>query len=179
MLTEITKHLDDFYGYQRQSYISYEKENRTISKKFTIEYCDDEGKLERVGLLREYGGLEIDDVYHSRHFEEKTCTGLRDSFEGIVVNTYIHMLFNPKIYDVKLFEEIYDGDELVQERWIAFPSTFYYELARVIEKSVTESRDNLQKQVEPLEKEVNTFVEFLKEMNAENTYKEWKEKRRA
>lgn len=178
MLTEITKHLDDFYGHQRQSYISYEKEGKTIHKKFTIEYCDDKDKLERVGLLREYGGLQIDDAYHSRHFEEKTCTGLRDSFEGIVVDTYIRMLFNPKIYDVKLFEEIYDGDELVQERWIAFPSTFYYELAKVIEKSVTESRDNLQKQVELLEKEVNTFVEFLKEMNAENTYKEWKEKRR-
>ena len=63
MLTEITKHLDDFYGHQRQSYISYEKEGKTIHKRFTIEYCDDEGKLERVDLLKEYGGLEIDDVY--------------------------------------------------------------------------------------------------------------------
>ena len=177
MLTEITKHLDDFYGHQRQSYISYEKENRTISKKFTIEYCDDEGKLERVGLLKEYGGLEIDDAYHSRHFEEKTCTGLRDSFEGIVMETYIRMLFNPKICDVKLWEQIYDGDEMIQERWIEFPGTFYHEISNVIAKDITESRDNLRKQVEPLTKEIETFHEFLKELNSENIYKEWKEKR--
>lgn len=177
MLTEITKHLDDFYGHQRQSYISYEKEGKTIHKRFTIEYCDDEGKLERVGLLREYGGLEIDDAYHSRHFEEKTCSGLRDTFEGIVMATYIGYLFNPRIYDVKLFEEIYDGDELIQERWFEFPSTFCHEIARVITKDVTESRDNLQKQVDPLVKEIETFNEFLKELNSEHIYKEWKEKK--
>lgn len=176
MLTEITKQLSDYYGYQKLSYVNYE-DKRTITKRFTIEYCDDESKLERVDLLPEYGGLEIDDVYHAVHYNEVATKSIRESFDGIVMETYIRMLFNPKICDVKLWEQIYEGDELIQERWFEFPSTFCHEMARVIAKDVTESRDNLQKQVDPLVKEIETFNEFLKEMNAENTYKEWKEKR--
>ncbi len=141
MITEITRQLSDYYGHQRQSYVNYE-DKRTITKRFTIEYCDDEGKLERVGLLPEYGGLEIDDAYHAIHYNEEVTEGLRDSFDGIVMETYIRYLFNPKICDVKLFEQIYDGDELIQERYFDFPSTFYNEMAKVIARDVTESRDN-------------------------------------
>ena len=177
MLSEKTKKLSDYFDYQRQSYINYE-DKRTITKRFTIEYCDDKGKLERVGLRSEFGGLEIDDAYHAIHYNEEATKGLRNSFDGIVMEAYIRYLFNPRICDVKLFEQIYDGDELIQERWIEFPSTFYHEIAKIIAKDVTESRDNLRKQIEPLTKELEEYKEFLKEMNAENVYKEWKEKRR-
>ena len=173
MLTEITRHLSDYYGHQKQSYINYE--SRQLRKIYTLEYCDDEGKLERVGLRSEYGGLEIDDAYHSRHYKEDEL-GF-ESMDGIAIETYIRYLFNPKICDVKLWEQIYEGNELIQERWFEFPSTFCHEIARVIAKDVTESRDNLQKQVDPLVKEIETFNEFLKELNSEHIYKEWKEKR--
>lgn len=173
MLTEITRHLSDYYGHQKQSNIFYE--TRKLRKTYTLEYCDDEGKLNRVGLLKEYGGLEIDDAYHSRHYKETADT--TETFDGIVMETYIRYLFNSKIYDVKLWEQIYEGNELIQERWFEFPSTFCHEMARVIAKDVTESRDNLQKQVDPLVKEIETFNEFLKELNSEHIYKEWKEKR--
>lgn len=174
MIAETTKYLDDYFSHQKQSYISYEKENTNITKRFTIEYCDDEKKLERVGLLKEFGGLEIDDAYYSIHFKESNRF---DTFEGIVMETYIRMLFNPKICDVKLWEQIYDGDELIQERWFEFPSTFYHEISKIIAKDITESRDNLQKQVDPLTKELADYQQFLKGMNAENVFKEWKEKR--
>lgn len=172
MITEITKTLDEYYPHQRQSNIFFEK--KPLRKRYTIEYCDDKGKLERVGLLPEYGGLEIDDAYHSRHLKEKNGT---ETFDGIATEMYLNMIFNSQICDVKMWEEIYEGDELLQERWFEMPSTFYHEFAKRVNKDITESRDNLRKQVEPLTKEIENFNQFLKEMNAENTYKEWKEKR--
>lgn len=175
MITEITKSLDDFFSHDKMSSVFYEKEGKNIRKTYMIEYCDDEGKLERLGLLPEYGGLEIDDVYHAVNYKEDSQK--TDTFDGLAIEMYLYYLFNPRICDVKMWEQIYEGDELLQERWFEMPSTFYHEFAKRVNKDITESRDNLRKQVEPLTKEIESFNQFLKEVNAEKTYKEWKEKR--
>lgn len=172
MLTEITKQLSDYYDHQKQSYIGYEE--KQLRKEFTLEYCDDQGRFERLGLRSEFGGVEIDDAYHSRHYKEDVNS--TSSFDGIAIETYIRYLFNPKILDVKLWESIYEGDELIQERWFEFPATFCHEIAKVISRDVLESRDNLRKQVDPLVKENELMREFIKTFHAEDAYKEWKEK---
>ena len=172
---KIIKHLDDYLDHQRQSSIDYEKENSNLRKTFVIEYCEDERKLERIDLCGDEG-LEYDEVYETIRLEEKDEKYF-NAFDGIAIGLYLRMLFSKRICDVKLWEEIYNGDELIQERWIEFPSTFYHEFGKMVAKDVMESRDALKKQVDPLTKEIENFNQFLKEMNAEKTYKEWKEKR--
>ena len=176
MITEKIKHLDDYYGHQKQSNQFWKPDGKQIHKIYTIEYCDDERKFNCVGIRKEFGGLDIDDAYHAIHFEE-TENDEFDTFDGIVMETYLHMLFNPKILDVKLWEQIFDGDEMVSERWIAFPCTFTSEMAKVIAKDIKENRDALRKTNEALTKENEELREFIQIHKADNAFREWQEER--
>lgn len=175
MITTTVKKLSDYYGHQKQSTIFFKKEGRNIRKEWTLEYCDDQGKFERVGLRSDFGGLDIDDAYHERTYIED---GRTESFDGIVIETYLHYLFNPKILDVKLWEQIYDGDELLQERWFEFPVTFVHEITKVINKAALTERDSAKETADYLKKENEELKEFLQIHRADKAFKEWREERR-
>lgn len=168
-----TRHLDDYFDHQRQSSIDYEAEGSHIRKRFTLEYCDDPKKLDRVDLIGPKG-LDYDDVFNSIIFEERD-EKFFNAFDGIVMEMYLHYLFSDEICAVKLFEQIYNGDELLQERWFEFPSTFRHEMAKLITQDITINRDRLRKEVDDLTKEVTLQREFIKKYHAEEAYKEFRE----
>ena len=174
MITEKKVTLDGFFDYKKQSYISWQLDRTHIRKVYVLEYCDDERKFERLGLLPEYGGLELDDVFHSITFTETEDN--TDTFEGIVMENYLGCLFNPKILDVKLWEQIYDGDTMIQERWIQPPTTFYHQHGKQVTDAIMTERDRLRKENEELEKEVEMMRRFIKSANAEKWYQEFRDK---
>ena len=147
MITTTIKHLDNYYDHDKQSLKSNRDDN--IRKRYVLEYCDNQAKFERLGYLPEHGGLKIDDVYHSIIFEE-TDSDKWETFDGIAIEMYIYYLFNPKILDVKLYEEIYKGDELLSERWFEFPATFRHEFVKHISMDIME---RARKKAEALRKE--------------------------
>jgi hypothetical protein len=159
------------YEYTRHSSIFYKKEGCKIRKEYVIEYCDDMCKLNRLGLLPEYGGLELDDVYHSITFKEneneRFCT-----LDGIAMERYLAYLFSDKIVDLKMWENIYDGDELIEERFFEFPATFCHEMARRITKDITETHDRLEKERDALLEENVKMRAFLEKYHAYDKYKE-------
>ena len=169
---------DDCTRHMCQSYVNYfDATVKPVYKKFIIEYCDDEQKFNRLGLREEFGGLEIDDVYHSLEFNETEPKGTEYTFEGIVMERYLHMLFNPKILDVKLFEQIWQGDEMIEERWIEFPVTFVHELTRIISKDVLESREIQKARADVLESEIELYQEFIEKYNATEAFRDFREEK--
>lgn len=179
MIDTITKTIeeyanDDCTRHMCQSYVGFFDTPTPVYKKFIIEYCDDKRKFDRLGLTEANGGLEIDDVYHSLEFNESEPTGTDYTFEGIVMERYLHMLFNPKILDVKLFEQIWQGDEMIQERWIEFPSTFAHSLAKVLERDLIESRDEQKKRGDAYEKENALMWGFIQKYNTNNAFEEFR-----
>lgn len=183
MIDTITKSIEDYVNdactrHMCQSYVDYfDCVVRPVYKKFVIEYCDDERKFNRLGLTEANGGLEIDDVYHSLEFNESEPTGTDYTFEGIVMERYLHMLFNPKILDVKLFEQIWQGDEMIQERWIEFPATFAYSFAKALAKDVLESRDVHKARADVLESEIQLYQEFIEKYNANDAFRDFREEK--
>ena len=173
MLSDRIRKLDDYYGHEKQSMIDFKKEGCKLRKEFVIEYCNDETKLNRLGLLPEYGGLEIDDVYHRITFKEDE-TETFHSFDGIAMQTFLFYMFSPRICDVKMWENTYDGTELIQERWIEFPCTFTRNLRSQIEKDLLKERDEYKKLAEEFSKNIGMYMAFLKRYNAEERFSEFK-----
>lgn len=159
MLSEKTKHIQDFAGHEKQSYINFENSNGTLRKKYVLEYCDDTKKLDRLGLLVEDGGLEIDDVYHRITWEE--TIGATDAFDGIAHATYLSYLFRSDICDVKLWERIFDGEEMIQERWFEYPSTYVSTLRHLIDRDTKEERDKLRREIDELKTANEQMQKFI------------------
>ena len=171
MLSTKVYNIKDYFDRSRASNIFYKAPNCNIRKEYVIEYCDDQRKLNRLGLLPEYGGLELDDVYHSITFKEDENERFY-SFDGIAIERYIGYLFNAKIVDVKMWENIYDGDELIEERFFDFPGTFCHSLARIVSKDITETHDRLEKERDALLEENAKMKAFLEKYHAYDKYKE-------
>jgi len=167
-MSEQIKHLDDYYDHEKQSDIGFELEQGTIRKRFVLEYCDNPKKFDRLGKV----GVEIDDVYDRIIFEEKETDRFR-GFESIAYQRYLFYLFNPKILDVKMWEEIYENGTMIQERFIAMPATFPHEFGKAVSRDVMENRDTLRKENEELKQTLATYTGFIKKYNADNTYQEY------
>lgn len=170
MITEKTYTLKD-YEDVRHSNIFYKAPNCHIRKEYVIEFCDDQRKFNRLGLLPEYGGLEIDDVYHSITFKEDEHERFY-SLDGIAIERYIGYLFNEKICDVRLWENIYDGEELIEERFFEFPATFCHETARKVARDIKDAYDREKQANEELVKENEKMKAFLKKYHAYERYRE-------
>lgn len=170
MLSTRTWHLKDRDEHEKQTNIFYQKEGSKLRKRYVLEYCDDPKKFERLGNI----GVEVDDVYHQVVFEETEDKEERFwGFDGIALELYLYYLFYEPILDVKLWEEIYEGDELISERYIAMPSTFHHQFGKLVNKDVMENRDALRKENEELKKTLATYANFIKKYNAEQTYQEY------
>lgn len=172
MLDEQVKHIEDYYSHEVQSYVSWNHQGKNLRKKFVIEYCDDEEKLEKVGHIYPWGVFEWDDAAHKIIFEEDPEN--LGSFEGVVMSRYLSLLFNPKVCAVKLWEEIYDGNESVQERWIEFPSTFMHSFKKRVAEDVTRERDELRKTADALAKEMDVYLAFINKYNVQKTFNEFR-----
>ena len=155
MLTERKYQLSDYFGHQKQSYVSYERPEHKLRKEYVLEYCDDEDKLNRVGLRPEFGGLEIDDAYHSKTYKESETE--TDTFDGIAISMFLAFLFRKDICDVKLWENLYLDGEMIQERWFDFPCTFMGELKRIINKDI----EDIHKTSDALAKELDVYMAFV------------------
>lgn len=171
MINTETRQVSDYYDYQTLSYVGYE--TKQIRKRYVLEYCDDKRLFNLCGERKPHGDgfYEIDDCYKSIIFEESPDD--ERSFDGIAMEMYLRFLFRDNIYDVKLYEEIREGDELIQERWIEMPSTFCHSFGKLVANDVMKSRDGLQKQVEALTKANELMKGFIKKCNAENIYEEY------
>lgn len=169
MLSTKTKKLDDYYGSEKQSFIGYELDKK-LRKRFVIEYCDDERKLERLGLRSCHGGLEIDDVYHQIILEE-TESDRFDSFDGIAMASYISCYLSKNILDVKMYEQVYDGSEMIQERYIEPPSTLTSIIESMVIKEVKAKAQELEREVKYLEEENKRMHDFITKYHADDVYR--------
>lgn len=169
MLSERTIKLPDMQGYQKQSFIGYEPE-RKLRKKFVIEYCNDVKKLEELGKIKPWGVVEVDDIYHRITLEE-TETDKFDSFDGIAMAYYISYYMRADILDVKMWEQLYDGSEMIQERYIQPPSTLASTLENIIAKEVKARAKKLEREVKYLEEENKRMQDFIEKYNAMDMYR--------
>lgn len=166
-MAERVKHLNDYYDYENQSSMT-DINDCKIRKRFVIEYCDNPKRFERLGKV----GVEIDDVYDRLFLEEKE-TDRFASFESVAYQTYLFYLFNPRILDVKMWEELWSEGKQIHERYIAMPATFCHEFGKKVARDVMENRDALRKENEELKKTLATYSDFIKKYGAERTYQEY------
>lgn len=166
-MSEQIRHLDDYYDHENQSYAT-DINGHKIRKRFVIEYCDNPRRFERLGKV----GVEIDDVYDRLILEEKE-TDRFASFESVAYQTYLFYLFNPRILDVKMWEEIWSEGKQIHERYIEMPATFHHEFAKTVARDVMENRDALRKENEELKTTLATYSDFIKKYGAERTYQEY------
>ena len=171
MLTEKTYTFKNCEYVRGLSNVFYKKDGYNIRKEYVIEYCDDACKLNRLGLLPEYGGLELDDVYHKITFKEDENERFY-TFDGVAIEWYLAYLFDSKIVDVKMWENIYDGEELIEERFFEFPATFCHSTARRIARDITDAYDREKQVNEELVKENEKMKAFLKKYHAYERYRE-------
>lgn len=169
MLSEKTRKLDNFEGWEKQSFIGYEQK-RKLRKKFVIEYCDDEKKFEELGKIKPWGIVEVDDVYHQITLEE-TENDKFDSFDGIAMAYYISYYMRADILDVKMWEQLYDGSEMIQERYVEPPSTLTSTLESIIAKEVKANAKELEHEVKYLEEENKRMHDFIEKYNAMDIYR--------
>ena len=169
MLSERTRKLDNFEGWEKQSFIGYEQK-RKLRKQFVIEYCDDEKKFEELGKIKPWGVVEVDDVYHQFTLVE-TESDRFASFDGIAMSHYICLYLRTDILDVKMWEQIYDGNEMIQERAIEPPSTFAHTIADIVTREVKQIADERKREIEYLEEENKRMQDFIEKYNAIDMYR--------
>ena len=129
--------------------ISYQKENSGPEIRYSLEYIDNKKDFDYISSGKFSRGEPWE------RYKKKAYSSLDEA-----MSYYVLYLFNPQIYDVKLFEEILIDGETVREAYIEPVSTFSWRLKKILNQDLNRANGK----IEDLEK-VNSlnqgFIDFL------------------
>lgn len=123
--------------------------NKAIDTRYTLEYIDNKKDFDYISSGKFNRGEPWE------RYKKKAYSSLDEA-----MSYYVLYLFNPQIYDVKLFEEILIDGETVREAYIEPVSTFSWRLKKILNQDLNRANGK----IEDLEK-VNSlnqgFIDFL------------------
>lgn len=129
--------------------ISYQKENSGLEIRYSLEYIDNKKDFDYISSGKFSRGEPWE------RYKKKAYSSLDEA-----MSYYVLYLFNPQIYDVKLFEEILIDGETVREAYIEPVSTFSWRLKKILNQDLNRANEK----IEDLEK-VNSlnqgFIDFM------------------
>lgn len=129
--------------------ITYQKENSGLEIRYSLEYIDNKKDFDYISSGKFSRGEPWE------RYKKKAYSSLDEA-----MSYYVLYLFNPQIYDVKLFEEILIDGETVREAYIEPVSTFSWRLKKILNQDLNRANGK----IEDLEK-VNSlnqgFIDFL------------------
>lgn len=95
--------------------------------------------------------------------------------DGHAMSAYMRLYLDKSVYDVKMFEEIYYNGELIQERYFEPEGTFRFSIAKILEESLLDAKEAMDKRVEDLEKELELYKGFVEKYNSEKLFNEYRQ----
>lgn len=129
--------------------ISYQKENSGLEIRYSLEYIDNKKDFDYISSGKFSRGEPWE------RYKKKAYSSLDEA-----MSYYVLYLFNPQIYDVKLFEEVLIDGETVREAYIEPIPTFSWGLKTIMNQDLNRANEK----IEDLEK-VNSinqgFIDFL------------------
>ena len=129
--------------------ISYQKENSGLEIRYSLEYIDNRKDFDYISSGKFSRGEPWE------RYKKKAYSSLDEA-----MSYYVLYLFNPQIYDVKLFEEILIDGETVREAYIEPVSTFSWRLKKILNQDLNRANGK----IEDLEKVSSLnqgFIDFL------------------
>lgn len=144
------------------TYTHKDYENR-LETHYTVEYIDNEKDMDYVQSGK------IDNGEPSEHYKKRSYDCIDNA-----MSFYMVSLFNPKMFDVKFFEEILLDGETIRESHIEPKSVIGNTLKQVINKSMYEDIHRANNEIEALEKKLYLVNKWFTECKpAENTFNDF------
>ena len=123
--------------------ISYQKENSGLEIRYSLEYIDNKKDFDYISSGKFSRGEPWE------RYKKKAYSSLDEA-----MSYYVLYLFNPQIYDVKLFEEI------VREAYIEPVSTFSWRLKKILNQDLNRANGKI-KDLEKVNSLNQGFIDFL------------------
>lgn len=139
--------------------VTFQEQEINVKTEYIIEYIHDPEKWKLVCN---------DAPAPWELYEKRIYDNLDDAIEF-----YMIQFFYEKCYDVKMFEDIKLDGKTIRESYIEPGNTFSYTLRKIINNAATAEIDKLRSTVESLEKEIETYSEFIKKYNAEKFFRDF------
>ena len=129
--------------------ISYQKENSGLEIRYSLEYIDNKKDFDYISSGKFSRGEPWE------RYKKKAYSSLDEA-----MSYYVLYLFNPQIYDVKLFEEILIDGETVREAYIEPIPTFSWGLKTILNQDLNRVNEKIE-DLEKLNSLNQGFIDFL------------------
>lgn len=129
--------------------ISYQNENSGLEIRYSLEYIDNKKDFDYISSGKFSRGEPWE------RYKKKAYSSLDEA-----MSYYVLYLFNPQIYDVKLFEEILIDGETVREAYIEPVSTFSWRLKKILNQDLNRANGKIE-DLEKLNSLNQGFIDFL------------------
>lgn len=144
------------------TYTHKDYENR-LETRYTVEYINNPKDMDYVC------GGKFDNGEPSERYKKRSYDCIDDA-----ISFYMVSLFNPKMFSVRLFEEILFDGETIRESYIEPKSVIGNTLKRVINKSMYDDTRRVNNETESLEKRLYLVNKWFTECKpAENTFNDF------
>lgn len=150
----------NFYGYQKGN----------VESLYTVEYIDDLKTWEQFLDVTGSGYNETIEPWEL--YKKRTYDNVRDA-----LTFYMIKYVQETTYDIKLYEEIQVNGETVLEQNIEPSATTKWSLREIVNGNLNRWNERLENENDLLGKENEEYRAFLKDMNAEETFKKWTKER--
>ena len=146
----------NFYGWSLENI-----HKGKVDTVYTVEYIDDKKTWDKMCYMSDnYCSIDKEarkepwEFYSKREF---------DNIES-ALEFYMVRLVDSKIYDVKMFEQIYVNRELILEQFIELNSTVKFNMENILNKEMRQALNSLERRVEQAEESIRLHQEFMKLM---------------
>lgn len=129
--------------------ISYQKENSGLEIRYSLEYIDNRKDFDYISSGKFSRGEPWE------RYKKKAYSSLDEA-----MSYYVLYLFNPQIYDVKLFEEVLIDGETVREAYIEPIPTFSWGLKTILNQDLNRANEKIE-DLEKLNSLNQGFIDFL------------------
>lgn len=148
-----------------KNFYGYEKGN--VETIYTVEYIDDRKTWEQFLYITEVkydGTIEPWELYKKRTYDN-----ISDA-----LSFYLIRYVQENTYDIKLYEEVRLDGETILEQNIEPSARTKWSLRKAVNDNMNRWNENLVNESILLNVENEKYKEFLRAMNAEETFKNWK-----
>ena len=148
-----------------KNFYGYEKGN--VETIYTVEYIDDPKTWEQFLYITEVkydGTIEPWELYKKRTYDN-----ISDA-----LSFYLIRYVQENTYDIKLYEEVRLDGETILEQNIEPSASTKWSLRKAVNDNMNRWNENLVNESILLNVENEKYKEFLRAMNAEETFKNWK-----